>query len=125
MYLEFDEIEKANRVRDLILKATPLSTLDLCKCRKCKGTGLEKVYYNHDGTWTSWDGSSYCEFCKGVGYHNPADIDKSLYRCSICNGEGFVLKQMEGFNNPFPKECPHCKGFGFINWLENLFGKQE
>jgi len=126
MYLKFDEIERANKIRNFILRTASISTLDLCKCRKCKGTGLKNVHYDSKGNWTSWDGASYCEYCKGVGYHNPTDIDKSLYRCCICNGEGYIKNDpMNTPYNPYPKDCPNCKGFGFVNWIENLFGKKE
>lgn len=125
MYLEFGELEVVNKKRDFILKTSSKDTLSLCRCRKCKGTGLDKVYYSTDGKWTSWDATSYCDYCKGVGYLNPNEFDKTLYKCCICNGEGFILNPMHGTNNPFPKDCPNCKGFGFVDWIENLFGKKE
>jgi len=38
------------------------------------------------------------------------------YICDVCNGLGAL-------NNENYDECPKCKGFGHLNWLENIFGK--
>lgn len=127
MFLTGFEIEETNRAREFIINTTNRSLLLRCKCRSCDGTGLSNYGQNSDGVnW--WDGSSYCDFCKGIGYVNPKELDTSLYECCVCHGEGFINKNPDKYGystRRFKTKCPNCKGFGFINWLENLLGKEE
>jgi RecJ-like exonuclease len=35
--------------------------------------------------------------------------------CDVCTGQGYI--------NDIYDECPKCKGFKKLNWIEDLFGK--
>jgi len=125
MNLESQDIERVNRARDFILKTSASELLKKLKCRKCRGTGLWNVSYTPDGEWTGWDCNTYCDYCKGIGYINPAEFDTTLYKCNRCDGDGVVDNpdhNKHGWENR-TTECKHCQGFGFVNWIENLFGK--
>ena len=115
MDISCGQLESIDKIRNILLKTVPSDTLDRMKCRKCQGTGLSVF----DGV--GWDGSSFCDYCNGIGYLDSKNIDYNLCKCCFCNGEGIVDRE-----DHFRKiKCSHCKGFGYINWIENLFGKKE
>jgi len=87
--LNKEEKERVDKVREIIISISSKDILDKIRCRKCKTTGLGNVYWGKDGL-ISWDGISYCDYCKGVGYHNPAEFDKNFYICNRCKGEGMI-----------------------------------
>jgi DnaJ-class molecular chaperone len=119
MHLEACEIEFANRSREFIMRTTNTELLLRCKCRRCNGTGLKNYYRINNEAGSFWDGQ-YCDYCKGVGFVNPKEIDVSLYSCCVCGGEGIVPDILDSKKH----ECSRCKGAGFVNWVENLFGKK-
>jgi DnaJ-class molecular chaperone len=114
MNLNSSQVESIDRIRDFLKKTYKSDLLDRMKCRKCQGTGLSVF----DGV--GWDGSSFCDTCKGIGYLDSKNIDYTLCKCSFCNGEGVVEER--GYIRKM--RCNHCNGFGYINWIENLFGKK-
>lgn len=120
MYLTEFEIKETERARSFILNTTTKDLLSRCQCRKCRGTGLSNAYKNSDDSY-NWDDMSFCDYCKGIGYINPLEIDKTLFECCICNGKGTVESKRKGV---LYVDCPNCQGFGFITWLENIFGKE-
>jgi len=115
MELTSTQIESIDKIRQFLLKTVDCKLLDRMKCRKCQGTGLSVF----DGI--GWDGSSFCDICKGIGYLDSQKIDYNLCKCSFCDGEGVV--EREGYTRK--TLCDHCNGFGYITWIENLFGKEE
>lgn len=47
--------------------------------------------------------------------------DKDIYfKCSVCNGNGHLVK-IEN-NQVSMVYCSRCKGKGFLDWLENIIG---
>ena len=52
------------------------------------------------------------------------------YVCNECNGSGVIevkkstLRDFSGkeLYITYPEICSNCKGFGKINWVENIFG---
>lgn len=122
MELKEQEQESVHKIRAFILKNTDQELLKRLKCRRCRGTGLVATFNDEDGSVTFWDCKTYCDFCKGIGYLSPVEIDKNLYQCTVCNGEGLIK---ENIHSNYKKECKHCKGIGFLNWVENLFGRAE
>ena len=71
-------------------------------CNKCGGHGLGNVkkFFHND---FSWDGKSFCETCKGVGFTDiPKKIvvDDSHFLCNNCYGGG----------------CKDCNN-GIVDWI--------
>lgn len=46
----------------------------------------------------------------------PLDPIKGEKHCADCNGTGRLRNK---------RECNRCKGTGKLNWLENIFGKDQ
>lgn len=49
--------------------------------------------------------------------------NNDLEDCMKCGGKGFVY----GIDTPglLNRKCPHCLGKKRLNWIENVFGKNE
>lgn len=114
MYLDYGEIEKRTKFRLYIISHSSDLYLKDHECIICKGTGLDKVHKNKDGSY-SGDLDSYCYKCGGIGYIN-LETD-GMMKCYICNGSG---KLTDCYGNPI---CNLCKGTGLINWIENILGE--
>lgn len=106
MYLNDLEIKKADNIRVYFLKVMSDDDRKSSICPKCNGTGLNATFFKSTNSY-SWDGVSFCDFCKGVGFIE--DIlnklkDNGIYICEFCNGTG----------------CEKCKNTGFFDWVENI-----
>ena len=61
----------------------------------------------------------------------PVKPKDGFYLCKKCKGTGFVFITDEEYfrqtyNGKFLKVgCDTCKGTGQVNWIENIFGKEE
>jgi len=96
--IEFDKIKKEHDQVNFVF----------VKCRSCKGTGL--VVGGSSFSYT-WDGSSYCEKCRGFG---GEFISRQLaIECDEC--KGFEDK----------KSCSKCGGSGYVDWIENIVGQRR
>ncbi len=109
MYLSQTEIQISNKKREVIskyfLKGARL-------CNNCGGTGLKDVHTNIHGD-SSWDGSSFCEKCKGTGFLKWNDsIEMKL--CPKCNGGGLAAN---GYGNI---KCTTCDGQGILDWIQYM-----
>jgi len=49
--------------------------------------------------------------------------DGEIY-CNRCNGSGDD-PDFTGEKNGFVMDCSKCRGTGKVNWIENIFGKQQ
>lgn len=110
IYLEAREIERSNEVMIIINKIISENpSIKYWVCPKCRGTGLSSIQGS-----LFWDGL-FCEECKGVSKRLE---DGGLYsKCTNCNGSGRISK------NIYPNDvCPKCKGYGHLDWLENITG---
>ncbi len=70
-------------------------------CNKCKGTGLGN-FYKHDGDY-SWDGTSFCDKCEGVGYLSWKETIL-VKLCPKCKGGG----------------CETCNDKGVLDWVQYM-----
>jgi len=92
--IEFDRIKKEHDQVNFVF----------VKCRSCKGTGLVL-------SGDMWDGSSYCEKCRGFG---GEFISRQLaIECDKCKG----LEDK--------KRCNKCGGSGYVDWIENIVGQRK
>lgn len=80
-------------------------------CSDCGGTGLRNIGKLVVGGF-HWDGSSFCDKCKGVGYLDWEDSDL-LHICYKCLGKG----RDKNWNH-----CSVCQGKGVLDWVQNLKG---
>ena len=49
-------------------------------------------------------------------------------KCDECNGEGFYFEMgtdLYGNSKSQLRSCKKCKHTGKVNWIENVFGKQN
>jgi len=49
------------------------------------------------------------------------DLNEGEKICDSCNGVGYHIISFTGS----AKWCKKCKGTGKLNWIEEIFGKQE
>ena len=112
MFLNLQEIQAANKRRELIQK---YFFHNVRMCNGCAGTGLGNFITS--GEDHSWDGHSYCDKCKGIGYLSWEEtLLKKL--CPTCNGGG----NQKGTN----KKCSSCEGEGVVDWIKYMrIGKQK
>ena len=78
-------------------------------CEMCEGTGLSG-YTRMGHSDYSWDGQSYCDNCKGVGFdglEKSKSVDGIHYVCGLCNGVG----------------CEDCHQTGFTDWISHSMGR--
>jgi len=78
------------------------------KCSSCNGTGLSTSLHSEGH---SWDGTSYCGDCKGIGYTGLSggiQLDDLHYICSDCNGIG----------------CSNCNQ-GIVDWVTHARGEND
>lgn len=102
MYLNPEQIEKANKKRAVILK----HFLDSVRfCNECSGTGLKNFSRNETGD-SSWDGVSFCDKCEGLGYLSWKETVTTKL-CPTCKGTG-----------GYRRECPTCNGEGVLDWIQ-------
>ena len=107
MHMSIQESQQATRKRNLISKHF---SKGVCLCNSCNGTGLEGVRTNNYGD-SSWDGSSFCDKCNGIGYLEWKETD--LYKlCPRCNGGGLAAN---GYGNI---KCSACNGVGVLDWIQ-------
>jgi len=81
-------------------------------CNSCNGTGLEGVQTNCYGD-SMWDGTSYCDKCKGIGYLEWSETDE-FKLCPRCFGGGFAAN---GYGNI---KCTACNGEGVLDWIQYI-----
>lgn len=104
MHLSEREQQSANRKRDLIHKHFPEG---LRLCNSCAGTGLDNFKIMDSGD-ASWDGYSFCDKCKGIGYLSWKEtITHKL--CPKCQGGG-----------GYEKVCTACNGKGVLDWIQYM-----
>ena len=110
MNLREPEVRKANLLHKF-LKNQPekyFKEHNIRKCEKCQGFGLNNIYC-WDGSY-SWDGTSYCDECKGVGFLGVKfglQIDLLHYFCRSCFGTG----------------CSECNEKGIVDWIAHSMGR--
>lgn len=104
MFLNNQQIQYSNDLRKLILNIVKNEDENYT-CKKCHGTGLNAVKCKNNYIW---DGVSYCNDCKGIGFIFKNEIEelsnKGIYVCNFCNGIG----------------CEKCNNSGFFDWIENV-----
>lgn len=81
------------------------------KCPSCYGTGLKGVAESGDTTEYSWDTSSYCDNCDGIGYlgidiKSSNKLTDQFFIHSGCKGQG----------------CFKCDFSGIVDWVSNIMG---
>jgi DnaJ-class molecular chaperone len=103
MYLSPKENEKANKVHQLIKNHFHDHRL----CNKCEGTGLDN-FSSVNGDH-SWDGHTFCDTCKGIGFLSWKDT-VALKLCPKCKGGGV-------HNN---RKCVYCEGEGILDWIQYM-----
>ena len=108
MRLSLEEALKANAIFAFLIKQTKeyLKEQNLSKCETCNGTGLSTSKYrqHNKGVRYCWDGTAFCEECKGIGYkglQKGAQIDTVHYVCRNCKGLG----------------CEFCNEEGIVDWV--------
>jgi len=47
------------------------------------------------------------------------------YKCDNCKGKGVIASQWINHLMDDEKICDKCRGTGEVNWIENIFGKQD
>jgi DnaJ-class molecular chaperone len=104
MYLSPSEQLKSNRKREVI-KTHFHKGLRLCD--ECSGTGLKNVHHNSLGD-SSWDGHSFCDKCKGIGYLEWEET-VTMKLCPKCGGGG-----------GYEKVCTTCNGTGVLDWIQYM-----
>ena len=107
MHLSYREIEAIDKKRSNIEKNFPD---DLRPCNKCEGTGLDNITKYKDGGY-GWDGYTYCDLCKGLGY---LDWKETVFKklCPSCQGKGKLPKSRES--------CFGCEGTGIVDWVKYM-----
>lgn len=113
MKLGFKMAHRANTFYVFLKKQTTyyLKEQNISVCEICKGTGLANLQ-QHQGetiTFSSWDGSSYCDKCEGIGYigiKEGMQIDLLHYICRNCAGLG----------------CQFCNE-GVVDWIDHSMGR--
>ena len=79
------------------------------KCNKCNGTGLSASKLRDTGGY-SWDTTSYCNTCYGVGFiglKRVLNFDGKKYMCPKCQTVG----------------CHLCNRTGFVDWITHIMRK--
>jgi len=57
-------------------------------------------------------------------------MKKGTYKCKVCKGTGQVDKETNYLLHhqhgviTMKTECKHCKGDGYLDWIENVVGKE-
>jgi len=57
-------------------------------------------------------------------------MKKGVYKCKECNGTGEIKKITNyvyaGIDHEIIQNinCKHCKGDGYLDWIENVVGKE-
>ena len=70
-------------------------------------------------SWSSWDGHSYCDSCKGIGYKYIRNVGTNMFVCSKCNGLGFTRRDTKDPDWTLEGNCKLCDGSGFVDWIRN------
>ena len=105
VHLEANQIEATNKVMRIVNKIISENpNIKYWVCPKCRGTGLSTIQGSQ-----YWDGL-FCGECKG--YAKRIENSGSYSKCTNCNGTGRI----------FNDYCPKCKGYGHLDWLENITG---
>jgi DnaJ-class molecular chaperone len=103
MHLSEREQISANKKRALISKHFPEG---IRLCNDCSGTGLDNVHFlNGDA---SWDGYSFCDKCKGIGYLSWKETI-TMKLCPKCQGGG-----------GYEKVCSTCNNKGTLDWIQYM-----
>jgi len=111
---EISKIHRANLFFVYLKKQTEeyLEENNISKCEKCKGVGLAnvKIHQSESMTFSSWDGTSYCDYCNGIGFKGIQEkglqIDLLHYICRNCGGLG----------------CKNCNE-GVVDWIDHSMGR--
>jgi len=53
-------------------------------------------------------------------------MKKGQYKCKVCKGIGEIKNPNNSKLFIYPEyiKCPNCKGYGYLDWIENIVGKQ-
>ena len=109
MRLTPKQINRANTFHRFLKRQTHeyFAEQRIFTCSFCRSTGLQ-VSKLSDGGF-SWDTSSYCDECNGIGYKGLVggkQVDLLHYICKRCDGIG----------------CPKCDQTGIVDWVANVMG---
>ncbi len=110
MNLNQNQIRRANRFH-AILKTKDDKYFEeniITPCIDCHNTGLS-YFENSDGT-KSWDTSTYCDECNGIGFKgvsNGFQVDLTNFICRLCDGIG----------------CDECSHTGVVDWIAHMMGR--
>jgi len=113
MNLSINKINRANVFFIFLRKQSEeyLKEQKIFKCKKCGGLGLGNVRtieIEHLKS-SSWDASTYCDECEGIGYigvREGIQIDLLHYMCGRCGGLG----------------CLDCDE-GVVDWIDHSMGR--
>jgi len=57
-------------------------------------------------------------------------LKKGEVKCDKCDGSGVIIKtkntmyKLEHISYDMKTKCKHCKGDGYLDWIENVVGKE-
>ena len=57
-------------------------------------------------------------------------MKKGVYKCKKCKGTGQIQESssymIHGINHTVDRynDCEHCKGDGYLDWIESIVGKE-
>jgi len=114
MILNTSQKNKANnffdQLREISIKdPEELLVNGIEPCPDCDGKGLGHIFKYDDNDY-SWDGSNFCDKCKGTGFiglNKLKTFDGKRYVCGVCNGVG----------------CSDCNRKGFTDWISHAMGR--
>lgn len=111
MKLDSVQVHKAHNFFKRLLSIDPeyLKKKGVERCKRCDGTGLAGVVRLAKGG-SSWDTSSFCNKCWGVGFTGIRHLntfDDKKFICGTCQGVG----------------CDECNRTGFVDWITHAMGR--
>jgi len=109
MELTQQQRNRANRFHSFLKKQNLAYFIEtgITTCNDCYATGL-RATKSLSGDF-SWDTTSFCDICNGIGYMGLAggmQIDLLNYICKHCEGIG----------------CSKCDQKGIVDWVSHAMG---
>jgi DnaJ-class molecular chaperone len=100
----------------MVIKEIDREYVDFIACEKCKGSGIirnKKIFSKN---------KIVCVDCNGSGRKILIINPDIICICKRCKGTGNILNP--NISNRI-EMCPDCKGDGYFNWMDEVFGKSE